>query len=109
MFTLEKTETYCTSPPLVTESLLSGFFKLSAAQIEKNSFKTVFRSRNLVCSGSTAKKTKAGIRTIQSVDGLTKVAGAVVAVECSSSLTFLLTQRNRVLQSCTQKHTHFSL
>lgn len=41
-----------------------------------------------------------------SSDVLTEIAGAVVALERSSSFTFLLAQRYRVLQGCGEKHTH---
>lgn len=41
-----------------------------------------------------------------SSDVLTEIAGAVVALERSSSFTFLLAQRNGVLQGCRDTRTH---
>lgn len=38
-------------------------------------------------------------------DVLTKIAGAVIALECSSPFAFLLAQCNGVLQSCTHTET----
>ena len=41
-----------------------------------------------------------------SINVLTKIAGAVIALNCSPSFAFLLAQGYRVLQGCGHTHTH---